>query len=274
MAKLVGFRNVRIDQKGWDEAGNNGTVTCFALPGTKNIRPSMSSVHMNVLVAVYDDYSVYVGFRGEISDPVVANMYQSVMIVSSSDFHFEWQGSKVVAVGNNTRGEKRANVDARNGLGSNAPEWANGRPAWSGSGAKAGWFRWIFNCADPGQDAPDGNYIYAGKMQEFGANAQGRDGVLYIGGTGDYEMLNPVYADPLPITIPGFMEFLDYYPFAIRKGGTMQSANREGGSSKIRKGGSWRDVKNVAVGDSSKNKAFVRKSNQWAVAPKIGANAK
>ena len=273
MAKLVGFKNVRIDQKGWDEAGNQGTVTCFALPGTDRINPSMSSVHMNVLVAVYDDYSVYVGFRGEISDPVISNKYPCVMIVSSSSFYFAWQNNKVVAVGNNTRGEKRAEVDATNGAGSNAPEWANGKPAWSGSGTP-GWFRWFFNCSDPGQDAPGDGYIYVGKMQDFGASAQGKDGVLYIGGTGDYEMTNPVYPSPVPITIPGFMEFLDYFPFAIRKSGTMQSCNREGGSVKIRKSNSWRDVKNVAVGDSSKNKAFVRKSNQWAVAPKIGANAK
>lgn len=273
MAKLVGFKNVRIDQAGWDEAGNQSTVTCFALPGTGGIKPSMSSVHMNVLVAVYDDYSVYVGFRGEISDPVIAEMYPCVMIVSSSDFHFAWQGGKVVAVGNNTRGELRANVDATNGAGSNAPSWAGGRPAWSASGTP-GWFRWFFNCTDPGQDSPGSGYIYVGKMQDFGASAQGKDGVLFVGGTGDYEMSNPVYADPLPITIPGFMEFLDYFPFALRKSGVMQSCNRNGGSVKIRKSGSWRDVKNVAVGDSSKNKAFVRKSGQWSVVPKIGANAK
>ena len=273
MAKLVGFKNVRIDQKGWDEAGNRTTVTCFALPGSGTINPSMSSVHMNVLVAVYDDYSVYIGFRGEISDPVIAETYSSVMIVSSSNFYFAWQNDKVVAIGNSTRGEKRADVDATNGAGSNAPEWANGRPAWSGSGA-AGWYRWIFNCADPGQDSPGDGYIYVGKMQDFGASAQGKDGVLYVGGTGDYSMNKPTYPSPVSIVIPGFMEFLDYFPFAIRKSGTMQSCNRNGGSVKIRKSGSWRDVKNVAVGDSSKNKAFVRKSNQWAVAPKIGANAK
>lgn len=273
MAKLVGFKRVRIDQAGYDEANSNKAVTCFALPGTAGIKPSMSSVHMDVLVAVYDDYSVYVGFNGEISDPVIAANYESVMIVSSSSFYFAWQNSKVVAVGNNTKGEFRATVDAHNGSGSNAPNWAAGRPAWSASGTP-GWYRWFFSCGDPGQSSPGNGYIYVGRMQEFGANAQGHDGVLYIGGTGDYAMANPIYPSPLPITIPGFMEFLDYFPFAIRKSGTMQSCNREGGSVKIRKSGSWRDVKNVAVGDSSKNKAFVRKSDQWKVAPKIGANAK
>ena len=97
---------------------------------------------------------------------------------------------------------------------------------------------------------------------------------MWIGGTGTYEAVNPNYPSPVWIKVPGFIEFLDYFPFAIRKSGTMQSCNRNGGSVKIRKSGSWRDVKNVAVGDSSKNKAFVRKSNQWKVAPKIGANAK
>lgn len=273
MAKLVGFKRVTVNQAGRDELGREGDPTCFALPGTSGVNPSMSSVHMDVLVAVYDDYSVYVGFNGEISDPVLKGAYESVMIISSSYFRFTWQNGKVVAIGNRTHGEKRASVDATDGAASNAPSWAAGRPAWSTAG-DAGWFRWRFSCSDPGQNSPGSGYTYVGKMQDFGASAQGHDGILYIGGTGDYEMTNPTYPNPVPITIPGFMEFLDYFPFAIRKSGTMQSCNRDGGSVKIRESGSWRDVKNVAVGDSSKNKAFVRKADQWAVAPKIGANAK
>lgn len=250
MAKLVGYVNVRVDQAGADEGGSGNT--CFGLPGNNGLRASMSSCHFNVLVAVYDDYRVYVGLNGYVVDDVVSNVYEVAMYVSSSDFYFSWQGGFLVATGINTKGSWSANIVT------------SGRS-----------FRWNFSAsAPPGETAgaPSG-YVYVGQLTDFQANAQGRDGVLWLGGTGTYVVNDPLYPDPVRITVPGFMEFLDYFPFAIRKSGVMQSANREGGSTRIRKNGSWRDVKNVAVG-SGNDDAFVRKSGAWEKAPKIGANAR
>ena len=251
MAKLVGNLKARVDQAGEDEGGHG--ATCFALPGTAGITPSMSSCHFDVHVAVYDDYSVYVGLNGYITDKVVPNSgYTSAMYISSSNFGFAWDKSHLVTTGANVKGKFEANIDASSGT-----------------------FRWDMSCGEPNRDSPAGNnYVYVGRMQDFAAGVQGQNGGMWIGGTGTYEAVNPMYPSPVWIMVPGFIEFLDYFPFAIRKSGTMQSCNRNGGSVKIRKSGSWRNVKNVAAGDSSKNKAFVRKSNQWKVAPKIGANAK
>lgn len=63
-------------------------------------------------------------------------------------------------------------------------------------------------------------------------------------------------------------ELLPYYPGAIRKSGKWMSANRSGGSLKIRKSGSWRDVKNYE--DGSSVQGFIRKSGSWTKAAKIG----
>lgn len=65
-------------------------------------------------------------------------------------------------------------------------------------------------------------------------------------------------------------ELLRYHPFAIRKGGEWKSANREGGSTKIRKSSAWRDVYNIA-NDESDQDAFIRQSGSWARAPEIGS---
>ena len=62
-----------------------------------------------------------------------------------------------------------------------------------------------------------------------------------------------------------------YYPFAIRKSGTMMSADRTGGFTKIRKSGQWRDVKNSEAG-GTQQQGLVRKGGSWTRAPKIGAS--
>lgn len=71
----------------------------------------------------------------------------------------------------------------------------------------------------------------------------------------------------VPFTV-SMEELLPYYPGAIRKSGKWMSANRSGGSLKIRKSGSWRDVKNYE--DGSSVQGFIRKSGSWTKAAKIG----
>lgn len=63
-------------------------------------------------------------------------------------------------------------------------------------------------------------------------------------------------------------ELLPYYPGAIKKSGKWMSANRTGGSLKIRKSNSWRDVKNYS--DGSSVQGFIKKSGAWTTAAKIG----
>lgn len=65
-------------------------------------------------------------------------------------------------------------------------------------------------------------------------------------------------------------EIVDYFPFAIRKDGQFVSANRSGGSTTLRVGGSWRDVRN-SEGAGYDNKAFYRTGGSWVRAPRLGA---
>lgn len=238
MAEVVGTISGRIDQ----DAANG--ATCFGLPGTGGIKASMSNASLAFTVKVWDDNHCTLALSGDITDSVIASLYPVVMACAPSSWTWTWNGSGV-------------------NMPSGGVQLASGSITVPNQGNNRGPFTWSLNTGD----------VNIGSIYNYAASAQGRDGILWLGGTGNYHPDDPVYPVPVPITVPGWMEYLDYYPFAIRKGGTMQSANREGGSTKIRKGGSWRDVKNTQVG-GDQSKAFVRKSGQWAKAPKIGANAK
>lgn len=278
MAQLRGHVNVRVDQAGEDESHIDNVTTCFALPGQGTIKASASSCHFNVHAAVYDDLSVYIGINGQISDPVTAAAGYSVrMCANPNDWDWVYTGGQLV--GPTGAANWTATIDATDGSASRAPSWASGQTAnqassWQGGSATGkGWFIWNFSCGDPASDNSGGagsGYMRAGLLTDFHGNDQNQDGYLYLGGTGTYSVNDPIYPDPIRITIPGFMAFLDYYPFAVRKSGQWMSCNREGGSTTIRKSGSWRDVKNVAVGEGNDN-AFILSGGAWSVAPEIGA---
>lgn len=281
MSKLMGHIDTVVNQAGDDEAQSTSVTTLFGLPGAGRKRASMSSVHFTVRTLVYDDMRCYMGFSGEISDAVAASSSYPVQLnANASDWNWAYTGGHLV--GPTGGAVWTADLNCTNGTGANAPSWAGGKSAHDASQDKGsytyGWFRWIFSYSDPPQtiagtevDLPQG-YKYIGQLTQFGGSGNKQDGIVYLGGTGSYSVNDPLYPDPLPITIPGFLQYLDYYPFAIRKSGTMQSANRTGGSTRIRKSGSWRDVKNVAAGTGN-DKAFVRTGGSWVKAPKIGANA-
>ena len=122
------------------------------------------------------------------------------------------------------------------GLGRNAGnEGVNSRyrsgnltSAWKGS---KGWF-------DVGNLEKD--FAWSEDQENF-------DGFIYFCGSAHY--VNFYYtagstAVPKKVTIPGLKRLLDYYPWAIRKGSTWMSCNREGGYLKSREGSSWVDRKN------------------------------
>lgn len=275
MSQLRGTVHVRLDQAGEDEAKDNNVRTCFGLPGNNGVQASMSSCHFDAYVAVYDDLSVYLGINGEISDPVVASHYEVILCVSPDDWEWQYYGGSLHGPSSNWS----ADVQAYDGSGSNAPSWAGGQSARDASrhpasGRTYGWFRWQFSCSStPNSDNASGagnGYIYIGKLTDYHGNDQDQDGYIYLGGTGTYYVEDPLYPDPYRITVPGFMRFLDYYPFAVRKSGQWMSCNRSGGSTTIRKSGSWRDVKNVVVGQGNDH-AFIRSGSSWEVAPEIGS---
>ncbi len=274
MAVLKQFIVAQVNQAGADESKNPSADTCFGLPGSGGVRASMSSCHFEVKVAVYDDETVYIGINGQVSDPVIAARdYDVIMAISPTSF--TWSDGMPSAVATTY---KTAVVDASNGSASNAPTWASGKTAYEASlsplqDADYGWFKWDMgaaNALDGSKPTEAMGYKYIGNLSQFGADSSGKNGVVYIGGTGTYSVSNPVYPTPVKVTIPGFVTpavtVSEYYPFAIRKSGTMVSANRTGGSTKIRKN-SWRDVKNTD--DGSKIQGYVRQSGKWKKAPKF-----
>lgn len=276
MSSLKGHIVTAVNQAGVDESGNTGAITSFGLPGTGSVRPSMSSCHFNVHAAVYEDLSVYIGIDGCIADPVTKNNYPVIFIARADDWSWSW-GSGSINIPSNS-GSWSSTIDANDGSAAASPPagyWGHGMSADDAASTGSpgrGWFVWNFSCGDPAADNSGGagsGYKRVGLLTDFHGNDENQDGYIYLSGTGSYEMDNPTYPDPVMITIPGFLAFLDYFPFAVRKSGTWMSCNRDGGSTTIRKGGSWRDVKNIARGTGD-NQAFIRSGSAWSVAPEIG----
>lgn len=277
MAVLKQFVVAQVNQAGADESGNPNAETCFGLPGSGGVRGSMSSCHFEVKVAVYDDETVYVGINGQVSDPVIAaSDYDVAMAISPTSF--TWSNGYPSA---GATMYKTAVVDASDGTAANAPTWASGTTAYDASlepfpGAEYGWFKWDMgaaNALDGSKPTEAMGYKYIGKLSQFGADSSGKNGAVYIGGTGTYAMNDPVYPTPFKVTVPGFVTpavtVQKYYPFAIRKSRSWASANRTGGSTTIRKSSSWRDVKNDQDESATDNKGFYRSGGKWVKAPKL-----
>lgn len=274
MAVRKQFIKTWIDQKGVDEAKDQDVVTCFGLPGSGGAMASMSSCHFEVKVAVYDNEKVYIGINGQVSDPVIAaDDYDVTMVISPKAFTYGPGGEPSAGTV-----YKKARVDASNGSAANAPTWASGMTAYDASfyplsGADYGWFKWDMGAADAleySEPTEDMGYKYIGPLSQFGADSEGKNGAVYICGTGTYPMNNPVYPTSFKVTVPGFITpavISDYYPFAIRKFNAWASANRSGGSTTIRKSSSWRDVKNYE--NDSSVQGYYRSGGKWVRAPKF-----
>ena len=279
MATLKGQVTVRVDQPGEDEAKSHSALTCFGLPGVAPTHASMSSCHFDVICAVYDNLAVYVGFSGQISDPVrAAEGYSVCLVASPNDWAWRQEGGQLVGP-SGTPARWDATIDASNGAASLAPSWANGQTAdaassWETPMTGRGWFIWnLYNQGVPqtidGTPAEVNGFRYAGQLTEFGASTSDVDGLMYVSGTGTYDMTNPVYPDPVAITVPGFLEYLDYFPFAVNHDG-WASCNRAGGHTQQFANGAWVDRKNVAQGTGT-NHAHYWDGGAWKLCPEIGA---
>ena len=63
----------------------------------------------------------------------------------------------------------------------------------------------------------------------------------------------------------------DYRPWAVRKGGKFLTCNRNTGFTRIRKNGSWKDIKKMTEGgQTNKGTSRIRHSNNWVGQKKVG----
>lgn len=275
MPTLTSIVSATVDQAGYDESGGQDVNTCFGLPGSGGLRPSMSSCHFTIYVATYDNDLVYMTIGGQISDPVVAaSDYNSILVISPSEFHWDGSSGHQVASGGVTYAT--ASIDATDGSAGAAPSWASGKTAYDASatpasGADYGWYKWDFPSAPaaPSDAYPDTSqgWKLIGHLSDFGAGDDYQNGAVWISGTGTYPLQNGIGPTPYKLVIPGFYVVKDYYPFAIRKSSAWASANRSGGSTTIRKT-SWRDAKNMESGNDGDH-GFYRSSGAWVKAPKF-----
>lgn len=90
------------------------------------------------------------------------------------------------------------------------------------------------------------------------------DASLYIlGGSLRYDVDHGQTIYPYKMQISGLLEYLDYYPWAIKdKNGAWLSCNREGGWLKARENG-WEDRKNQRANDETLSTVFMRDKDSW-----------
>lgn len=215
--------------------------TCFALPGNDGAAASWSNVNGTVTLKAMDNEHLYMDCDITITDNVIVNNYPVIFGCRPTTWSWSWGGTSV-------------NVP------SGFVQISSATVPVTGSGK--GDFTWRITRSN----------IDLGNISDWGANVDGDDGVLYISGTGNYNVNDPIYPTPYKLVVPGFVKLLDYYPFAVRKGGGWSSCNRQGGGSYIRKGGSWRDLKNARV-DSIDSDAFSRSGSSWIKTPLIGSGS-
>ena len=232
MAKVKGTYPFSINQS----RANPPTV--FGLPGQGSGNAAYLDVALTGSVSVYDDGSVRMSVSGTITHPdLLGSEYPVLLVVRPSDWSWTWNSSGV-----------------------NVPSGAHVlQRATIGVARPRGSFTWNVSASN----------VAIGQLEDYAATRQGHDGAAWFGGTGDYWVDDPISPDPVRITIPGFLEYLDYFPWARRVDGTFMSCDRAGGSLSVRRGGSWGDVKNTVSGDGSQ--AHYHANGTWNVCPKIGA---
>lgn len=222
--------------------------TCFGLPATSGYLPAYCDCNLAVHVAVYDSGNVYVGLNGSVSrdSSIIAADYGVKMCVSPDTW--TWSYSNGTAQGPSA--------------------------AWTATitVGSDGAFNWAFSCSEPSDTEPAGTgYVLVGTLTDFHADTDGTNGYLYLGGTGTYEVTNPIYPTPVQIAVPGFKEYIEaaksYFPWASYSGTQWDSCNRSGGYVQSYENSAWADKKNSQSGDST---VYYFNGSDWTICPKIG----
>lgn len=235
MAELVQELSVHVAESA---GGDYRTPTSFGLPGFGTGRAKYCNTDYTVSLKVYDDLSVQARVNGTFTAQVLVNLYPVAFVINPSDFRFSIDGGRLTYP-------------------STATQMASADINVNGDGT--GPFSWSF----------DSGFKFVGHLWDFGASDMGTDGYLWASGTGTYQLDAPVYPVPVRITVPGFMKYLGYYPWARYQDAKWKSCNRDGGSLTQRRSGEWADVRN-SERDHSVDRAFYRRGDKWNSCLEIG----
>lgn len=240
MAELVQEISVKVKE---DAGSSYGNATSFGLPGQGTGHAKYVNTDYTVGVRVYDDLSVQLRINGSFTATVLKNVYRVAFVANPSDFRFSLSGGSLHYPDSATVMQTGAvDVDSKN----------------AGTG-EMGTFDWTF----------DSGWKACGHLWDFGASDQGLDGYLWVGGTGLYAVDDPVYPVPVRVTVPGFMKYLGYYPWARYGDGMYRSCNRDGGSLMQVRSGAYADVRN-SERDHSVDRAFYYSGGKWNSCLEIG----
>lgn len=216
--------------------------TSFGLPGYGTGHAKFANTDYTVYVRVYEDLSVQVRCAGTFScSYVLSNNYPSILVTNPSNFSFSISGGHLTYPSSAS-----VMAEARIVVGTEIDE-------------THGAYTWTF----------DSGWSAAGQLTDYGGTDTGTDGYIYVGGTGTYQLDEPVYPSPVRVTVPGFLKYLGFYPWARYGDGTYKSCNRNGGSLTLRKDGIWRDVRNNDR-DHSVDQAHYRANDAWLSCKEIG----
>ena len=241
MAELVQELSVHVQES----AGSDyRTPTSFGLPGYGTGRAKYANTDYTVALRIYDDLSVSARVNGSFTSNVLKNLYPVTFVLNPKAFTFTTQDKHIHWPSTATE-MSSADID----VGSGESE--------SGETAE---FKWNI----------DSGWKGVGHLWDFGASDTGLDGYLWVGGTGTYTLDDPVYPTPVRITVPGFMRYLGYYPWARYGDGAYKSCNRDGGSLMQVRGGTYADVRN-SERDHSVDRAFYYGGGKWNSCLEIGA---
>lgn len=240
MAELVQELSVHVQESAGDD---NQTQTSFGLPGSGTGHAKYCNTDYYVDVHVYDDLSVQAKVHGSFTATVLANNYEVAFVLNPAAFEFSYDDGHLAYPGGATV-MATGDVDANK--------------AAAGTG-DMGDFVWDI----------DSGFLAVGHLWDFGASDTGTDGYLWVGGTGTYPLDDILYPVPVRITVPGFMKYLGYYPWARYGDGKYKSCNRTGGSLMQVRGGAYADVRN-SERDHSVDRAFYYGGGKWNSCLKIG----
>lgn len=245
MANIVKQVEQKFYQYGFGRSANDpagvASVSCFGLAGS-NANPLYCTIDGTLYVGVDENHDVYAKFSGTIYTPVNSS-YVAYQPLSASDY--------TVYFGANYYDFSVENRDCETlATGTVAVPYT----VQTSDGKWRGQFTWTFST----------DWVYISSFTQC-------NGTIWFGGSTTYKVTSAVFPEAVSLTIDDWYKLEEYYPWAIRKSGTWMSADRDGGSLKIRKSGSWRDVKNYEDDTAGDSKGFYRSGGSWVKAPEIGA---